>query len=89
MQALTPRRRQSNTPRPRVDRAPQRPAAMSRAARAELVEAAKQRVREAFALFEAREGQADPRDLGAIVRALGANVSEATVAQLMEVRTGL
>ena len=58
-------------------------------ARSELIEAAKQRVREAFAAFETKDGSAiaDERDLGDVLRAAGANVSQAQVAQVLEVRT--
>lgn len=62
---------------------------MSQQKRHEAIDAAKQRVREAFAAFESKPGTIAAADLGALVRALGANVTQATVKQLEEVRGGL
>lgn len=55
--------------------------------RAELIENAKNRVREAFIAFEQKEGSliVDAKDVGAIIRALGYNISASQATQLLQV----
>jgi Ca2+-binding EF-hand superfamily protein len=56
--------------------------------RAELIEQAKLKLCEAFRAFEQRPGSqtVSTSDLGAVVRSLGHNITEAQVKQLQEVR---
>jgi Ca2+-binding EF-hand superfamily protein len=59
--------------------------------RQEQIEAAKVKVRDAFVLFERSPGSLaiDAKDLGAVVRTLGFNPSEAQISHLLQVLTHL
>lgn len=61
---------------------------MAAAKRLELLDQARQRVREAFVLFEAPKGPRGiaPRDVGDVLRCLGHNVTEAAVSRILQVR---